>query len=170
MSGTALDRLQRNSLIVGLFAGGLALLGLFLSWEHFWQAYLLAYLFWLEIALGCLGLLMLHHLVGGRWSARIRRVLEAGMMTLPLLALLFLPLLIGLRTLYPWSDPTYVAAHPLVQEKLAWLIRPSLSGVRCSILRSGWDWLGCSIAGHWRKIAPAMNDWRRRCVGSAHWG
>lgn len=128
MSGTALDRLQRNSLIVGLLAGGLALLGLFLSWEHFWQAYLLAYLFWLEIALGCLGLLMLHHLVGGRWSARIRRVLEAGMMTLPLLALLFLPLLIGLRTLYPWSDPSYVAAHPLVQQKVAWLNTPFFVG------------------------------------------
>ncbi len=128
MAGPVLERLQRNSLIVGLVASGLALLGLFFSWAHFWQAYLLAYLFWLEITLGCLGLVLLHHLVGGRWSARIRRVLEAGMMTLPWLALLFLPLFIGLRTLYPWSDPAYVAEHALVQQKVGWLNIPFFVG------------------------------------------
>ena len=165
MSEVALERLQRNSLLVGLLAAGLALLGLFLSWTHFWQAYLLAYLFWLEIALGCLGLLLLHHLVGGRWSARIRRVLEAGMMTLPLLALLFLPLLIGLRTLYPWSDPTYSAAHDLVQQKVGWLNIPFFVGR--SLLYFA-IWLGMAwLLNRW-SVAQDRAD-PERATGALRW-
>ena len=60
-------------------------------------------LFWLGIALGCLACVMLHHLVGGVWGFLIRRPLEAATMTLPLMALLFLPLALGCR-LYPWAD------------------------------------------------------------------
>src|SRR6185436_5359490 len=95
-------RWQSLGLVVGLVGGMLALVGGWLDWAQFWRSYLLAYVFWLEIALGCLGLVMLHHLVGGKWSVRIRRLMETGAMTLPLMALLFLPLLLGLTTLYPW--------------------------------------------------------------------
>jgi hypothetical protein len=111
-SHTAADSLKRYQPVawaVGLVGLVLAVVGAFFSREQFWQSYLLAYLFWLEIGLGCLGLLMVHHLVGGRWSARIRRILETGAMTLPLMALLFLPLGWGMNTLYPWLDADHVA-------------------------------------------------------------
>ena len=65
-------RFQLPGLLIGLVSLALALLGAFLNLEQFWRSYLLAYIFWLEIGLGCLGMLMLHHLVGGRWSALIR--------------------------------------------------------------------------------------------------
>ena len=71
--------------------------------EHFFAAYLVGYLFWLGIALGSMGLTMLHHLTGGSWGLVIRRPLEAGAATVPLLALLFLPIAFGMPTLYPWA-------------------------------------------------------------------
>ena len=60
---------------------------------------------------------MLHHLTGGGWGFVIRRILEAAFGTLPLLALLFLPLLFGLHHLYPWADAARVAADPILRDK-----------------------------------------------------
>ena len=121
-------RLQGPSLIVGLVGFVLALVGAFLDQTQFWQSYLLAYIFWLEMGLGCLGLLMVHHLVGGRWSGMIRHLLETGAMTLPLMGLLFLPLLLGMNTLYPWLNAEYVSHSALVQQKTTWLNAPFFIG------------------------------------------
>ena len=119
-----LNRLQQLSLIVGTVGLVLAIIGAFLNWQQFWQSYLLAYVFWLEISLGCLAVVMLGHLVGGRWSFVIRRLMETGAMTLPLMALLFLPLLFGLRTLYIWTDPEQMAQSELLQPKSIYLNVP----------------------------------------------
>src|SRR5207302_10053199 len=78
-------------------------LGLALNARQFFISYLTAYIFWLGLSLGCLGVAMIHHLTGGRWGFLTRRFLEAGFMTLPVMALLFVPLLFGLRVLYPWA-------------------------------------------------------------------
>lgn len=119
-----LDRAQRPSLVVGLVALGLAIVGGFFNGQQFWQSYLLAYIFWLEIGLGCLAVVMVHHLVGGRWGAVIRRMMESGAMTLPLMALLFIPLLFGLSELYIWTDPVHMAQSELLQHKSAYLNVP----------------------------------------------
>ena len=63
----------------------------------FFRAYLIAFLFWIGVTLGCLALLMLQHLTGGRWALVIRRILEAGTRTLPLMAVAALPLLAGMK-------------------------------------------------------------------------
>ena len=60
-------------------------------------------------------LLMVYHLTGGSWGFLIRRILEAGMRTLPLLAVLFLPIACGIRYLYLWAQPDVVAASPKLQ-------------------------------------------------------
>jgi hypothetical protein len=83
---------------------------------EFFQSYLVAFLFWIGVTLGCLALLMVQHLTGGNWALVIRRILEAGSRTLPLMAIAALPLLLGLKTLYVWSrpgqtDPVIVAKH-----------------------------------------------------------
>jgi len=62
-------------------------------------------LFWIGITLGCLALLMVQHLTGGNWALVIRRILEAGSRTLPLMAVAVLPLLAGMKSLYSWSRP-----------------------------------------------------------------
>lgn len=119
-----LNIFRRASLFVGGVGLVLSLAGAFLSLEQFWQSYLLAYLFWLEFPLGCLAVLMLNHLVGGRWGFVIRRFMETGAMTLPLMAVLFVPLLFGLNQLYLWTDPDTVAQSELLQHKSVYLNIP----------------------------------------------
>jgi hypothetical protein len=125
---TQLNWLRRAGFIIGGVGLVLCVAGAFFSLEQFWQSYLLAYIFWLEIPLGCLAIVMLHHLVGGRWGLMIRRLLETGAMTLPLMALLFVPLLFGLSQLYSWTDPETVAGSELLQHKSVYLNVPFFLG------------------------------------------
>jgi hypothetical protein len=69
------------------------------------HAYLLAYVYWLMIPLGCMAILMMHHLTGGWWGYPIRRLLEAGTRTFGVMALLFIPILLGMKHIYPWVNP-----------------------------------------------------------------
>ena len=115
---------QKRSLAVGLVAAVLCAGGALIFPPSFFRAYLSAYIFWVGIPVGCLALLMLHHLVGGRWGFMIQRILEAAIQTLPLMALLFIPLFFGLPDLYPWARTEVVAADPLLQQKAAFLNVP----------------------------------------------
>ncbi len=100
-----LGRVQRLAALVGAVGVALCLLGAVCSTRQFFFSYLFGYLFWVGVALGGFGILMIHHLTGGGWGFAIRRFLEAGLMTLPLLAGLFVPLLFGLPHLYRWARP-----------------------------------------------------------------
>lgn len=75
-----------------------------MSLSRFMASYLFAFLFWWGISLGCLFILMLQRLTGGRWGERLRPILEAASRTLPLLALGFVPVLLGMGALYPWAQ------------------------------------------------------------------
>lgn len=118
------DQLRTRSLVVGAVALLLCAVGAFVSPPEFFHAYLMAYLFWIGIALGCLAILMLHHLVSGRWGFVIQRLLESGARTLPLMALLFVPLLFGLRELYLWARPEAVAAQEILRHRQPYLNAP----------------------------------------------
>jgi hypothetical protein len=87
----------------------------------FYPAYLVAWLFWLGISLGSLAIGLLHHLTGGAWGLVIRRELEAAYSTLPLMAILFLPLLAGMEWLYPWARADVVAHDTILQAKAKYL-------------------------------------------------
>lgn len=123
-----LDRLKVRALVAGVVALAVCALGLFVSPPAFYRAYLVAYLFFLGVALGCSALLMLYHLTGGGWGVVLRRTLESASRTLPLLAILFVPLAFGLRELYLWADPEVVAADPGLQHKSAYLNVPFFLG------------------------------------------
>ncbi|MGA7385998.1 MAG: hypothetical protein WBW81_15290 [Methylocella sp.] len=95
-------------------AGCAGLVGTVIGWivvpatfPHAWLAALTAWLGW---PVGCMGLLLIHALTGGRWGYAIRPQLVAGMRTVLLLPPAVIPLLIVLHTLYPWARPD-VAAH-----------------------------------------------------------
>jgi hypothetical protein len=118
----AVDRVQSRALVAG--GGGIALCALgFATGDRgqFFQSYLVAYQFWLGIALGCFAISMLHHLTGGAWGLVVRRVLEAASRTLPALLLLFVPLLFGLPDLYVWGRPAAVAADAALQRQRVYL-------------------------------------------------
>ena len=110
MAPAWLSVLQRNALVVGGVGAVLCILGVFIAPEQFFRAYLVGFLFWLGIALGCSALSMLQLMTGGAWGVVVRRLFEAAARTIPLLALLFVPILLGLRELYSWSRPETVAA------------------------------------------------------------
>ncbi|HEX4083529.1 MAG TPA: hypothetical protein VHY22_01360 [Chthoniobacteraceae bacterium] len=112
-----LKKLEMRSLIAGVIFMALVLVGACVDIHQFFISYLFAYLFWLGLALGCLGFLMTHHLTGGRWGFPVRRFYEAAAMTLPLMALLFIPICFGLRHLYLWTNPHIVAADPVLQHR-----------------------------------------------------
>ncbi len=104
-----IEQWQRRSLLVGIAATLLAITGFILDREQFLRSYLFGYLYWLGMAVGCLGILLLHHTVGGKWGMMIRRMCEAGARTLPYMIILLIPVLLNLPTLYPWARPE--AAH-----------------------------------------------------------
>jgi hypothetical protein len=97
--------MQQRSLIFGIVGAIAAVAGAFVAPESFYSAYLTGYMFWLGLSLGCMAILMLYHLVGGAWGTVIRRLLESGMMTLPLMFVLFIPILLNLPKLYFWARP-----------------------------------------------------------------
>ena len=88
--------MQQRSFVIGIVGTIAAVAGAFLVPESFYSAYLAGYMFWLGLSLGCMAILMLYHLVGGAWGTVIRRILESGMMTLPLMFVLFIPILLNL--------------------------------------------------------------------------
>ncbi len=90
-------------LVVGAVALALSLVGAFLDHAQFFRSYLVAYIFWSGLAIGALVLVLLIFLAGGLWGIVIRRVLEAAAYTMPLVAVLFVPLIFGMGDLYPWS-------------------------------------------------------------------
>ena len=116
-----LASLKKWGLLVGIVAALLAAVGAWLDPAGFFPAYLVAFLFWLGISLGCLAIAMIHHLTGGAWGIAIRRILEAGYGTLPLMGLAFLPMLLGMETLYQWARPEEVAADAILQGKARYL-------------------------------------------------
>jgi hypothetical protein len=120
----SVDRTRRRALVVGLAGvAGLAA-GLFLDTPQFYRSYLVAFIFWSNLALGCLGLLMVQHLSGGAWGLVIRRLLEAGAKCLLLMGVLFLPLLFGLPHVYEWAQPEAVAHDAILQHKQPFLNAP----------------------------------------------
>lgn len=97
--------IHQRSLGVGILFGVAALIAAVLpnTREQFYHSYLLGYMLWLGITLGSMAILMINHMTGGRWGMVIRRQLEAAVRTLPLLVILFIPIIIGMPHLYSGS-------------------------------------------------------------------
>src|SRR5882757_7906557 len=100
--GGLLTRLGLGGLACAIVGGAASSYGYENLPERFYPAYLTAFMYWLGISLGCLGLAMLHGLTGGAWGRAIRRIFESGYETLPLMALLFVPLWFGVERIYEW--------------------------------------------------------------------
>jgi len=144
-------RFQRMALLVGII-GLLALgAGAFLNPLQFWRSYLVGYLLWAGIAIGSLALLMLQHLTGGGWGLVIRRVLEAATRTLPLLLLLFIPILLGAHSIYSWTHAEELAEHPALQEKARLYLNLPFFSIRALV-----------AFAIWLLLAFFLNRWSRQ--------
>src|ERR1700690_3583699 len=105
MAPPVVKTIQRRSLVIGLVFAVISLALAFLRPDEFFRAYLLGYMAWLGVTLGSMAILMIRHLTGGGWGMVIRRILGAAMRCLPLMALLFVPIILGIHHLYIWAQP-----------------------------------------------------------------
>lgn len=128
MLGSRLDRLQRLALTAAVAGLALCIAGAFIDRGQFFRSYLWAFIYWTGMAIGSLGLLLLSHVVGGRWGVVIRRLLEAGARTLPLMLILVVPVLFGMSSLYLWTWPDVRAHDANIQAKAAYLNEPFFIG------------------------------------------
>jgi hypothetical protein len=181
------DQAQRAALValVGglvLFAAAglvLWLAGQLTSPRQFFQSYLVGFLYWLGISLGCLVLLLIQHLTGGAWGLLLRRTLEAATRVLPLMALLSLPLILGMLWpklglrgpgLYEWADPEVVAGDANIRHKAEWYLFPSFFIARLAFYFAGWLLLAF-LLNRWSAEQDRLTEprWMRRfrTIGSA---
>lgn len=116
-----LPGMRQFGMIAGVLGVVLAAAGFVMSGvDRFFQAYLIAYTFWMGVILGSMALLMVQHLSGGVWGIILRRPFEAALRTLPVMTILFLPIAFGVHSIYEWSHPE-AANDPLIQTKAAYL-------------------------------------------------
>jgi hypothetical protein len=121
-------RVEQISGVIGALGLLLCCAAFFYNREEFFQSYSFAFLYWGGFSIGGLGVLLMHHTVGGKWGVTIRRLLEAQMRTLPLIAVLIIPILFGLRYLYPWANHDLVMQTPVLQHKAPYLNPPFFIG------------------------------------------
>lgn len=114
-------RFGRTALMVGIVGLVIGAIGAVVDINRFFHGWLVAFSFWTTLALGGLFFTMLHHLTGSRWSVVVRRLAETLAQALPLMGILFIPILLGLHSLYHWSHAEAVAEDALLQHKSGYL-------------------------------------------------
>jgi len=129
MAPAGVGRVQAAGLAVGGAALIAAIFGAVSSPEKFYQSYLFSYMLVLGLTLGSLGLLMLQHLTGGHWGIVIRRPLEAASRNIWLVLLMFVPIVLGMKSLYrAWLDPEKLKAEPLSAYQQGYLTHAGFLG------------------------------------------
>lgn len=117
-------RVEQISGVVGALGLLLCCAGFFANRAEFFQSYLFAFIYWGGFTIGGLGVLLMNHVVGGIWGVTTRRLLGAAVRTLPLLVLLFIPIVIGIKDIYPWAQPETVRHNDFLLHKLGYLNLP----------------------------------------------
>jgi hypothetical protein len=152
-----IDRAQRGAMMVAAI-GLIATVALgFHDWTQFFHSYLFAFVYWMTFAMGPLGFLQLHHMTGGKWGLPLRRILEAGTRTIPVMLVLFLPLLAGIKRLYPWAaDPSILGNEPSDRFRIFWL-QPGFFIVRAFVYFAIWILLS-ALFNKWSREQDRTGD------------
>jgi hypothetical protein len=132
---------------IPLIAGGVALLGMLAcailgmgNPKQFFFSWLVAFLFFLSLALGALFFVLIQYASQGGWGIVVRRIGETVFVTLPVMAALFLPLLLGLRDLFPWAVPGAAEHDALLHWKAPYLNVPFFL-IRAAIYFGLWSFI-----------------------------
>ena len=119
-----IHRAGRNAIMTAMAAFLPCIIGAVWNRPQFFHSWLVAWVFFTGIACGALVIVMMQSLTGGAWGVAVRRLAEAAMLTLPLMAVLFVPVLIGIHDIFPWSRAEAMAVHPKWQHKQGYLNLP----------------------------------------------
>ncbi len=147
---------------VMLAAGVMLVVGAITDAKQFYHSYLFGYVFALDIALGALFWVLIHHVSDAGWSVGLRRVFENVTRAIPVLAALFVPVLIGIFTgnLHAWYD--FVHGSPPEEEYLQhlWHVKHLYFGTPFLLARLALYfavWIGYSVAmRHWSTKQDAV--------------
>lgn len=144
------SRLRNIALAVGVAGLLVCAVMALLDPAQFFRSYLLGFLYWWTVSLGCLGLLMLHNLTSGGWGRAIKPFLHAALPTLIPIAVLFVPLTFGLTSLYEWAA-TGEDVTPLMAHKQQWL-NPLFFNGRAAVYFT--VWLVLALVMHVWQLKP----------------
>ena len=140
--------------IVGLIASAV---GYFLNSEQFFFSYLTSFTFFTSIALASMILVMIHHITKSSWGTVLRRIPETFSSTIWIWAIFFIPILLGMSSLYQWTNTEYVMDDPIMLGKVPYLNEPFFV-IRQFIYFAVWGYLGYRL----HKVSVDMdrtNDW-----------
>jgi hypothetical protein len=146
--------ISQRSLIVGLVFGVIAVVLAFIQPQQFYRAYLLGFMLWLGVALGSMAILMIRHLTGGGWGMVIRRILGAAMRTAPLLAALFIPVILGIHKLYIWAQPLDQVTDKHLHDHLAEITKTYLT-------TSGFIYRAIFYFAIWNLLSFLLTKWSK---------
>ncbi|GAB5518487.1 MAG: hypothetical protein RhofKO_07380 [Rhodothermales bacterium] len=123
------SRLWLVFVAVGIAAMAVALVGLVVDSHEFFPAYTMAWTFCASISVGAIFFLVINHLTKARWSIVVRRIFEGLAYSMPLLALLAIPIFFGIHDTYHWShaeliDPASPEFDQIIYDKKAYLNAP----------------------------------------------
>jgi hypothetical protein len=128
-----------GAVLAVLGAAACAILGL-ADPRQFFFSWLVSYLFFLSLALGALFFVLIQYAAQGSWGIVVRRIGETVFATMPLMAALFLPLVLGLRELYEWAAPGAVEHDPLLAWKAPYLNVPFFL-IRAAVYFGCWSFI-----------------------------
>lgn len=161
----SVHRVLRTSRIVGTVGVIATIIGVFTTLGHpevFLRAYLLGYMFWFNISLGCLAVLMVTHVTTAQWGYVVRRILEAAGRNIYLMAVLFLPILIGVPKMYRWADANLVKSDKVMQSQ-QWYLTWGNFTIRAIFYFIAWCLLAYMLSRwSWLQDDPPPKEMRRR--------
>ena len=109
------------------------------QWALFLRSWLFSFMFWLGLTTGSLVLLMLQYVSGGNWGRLGRRIWEAAASNLWLMFLFWIPIAVGMKDIFTWTDPKVAAT--LGADKIHYYLNQPFWLVRGVIYFAGWGLL-----------------------------
>ena len=113
----------RNALVLAALISIVACIaGYIQDPDRFFRSYLVAFTYTCALGLAAFFFVMVQFLSGSAWSVTMRRIMENIMVTLPIGALLFVPVAFGLNHIYPWTNPVIAKATEGLRAKSGFLV------------------------------------------------
>jgi hypothetical protein len=138
--------------------------------KQFFFSWLVSFLFFLSLALGALFFVLIQYAVQGGWGVVLRRIGETTFATIPVMAALFIPVLLGLHELYEWSHPGAAEHDALLRWKAPYLNVPFFL-IRAVIYFGCWSFIALAYyrgsRGQDASGDPAVSARLRRLAGPA---
>jgi hypothetical protein len=153
---------------IAAVAAVFSIAGLFTDTQQFYFSYLTSFTFYVSLALGCLFFVMIHYVTRSEYGVTLRRIPETFASHLFIFALLFIPIILGMKYLYLWTDPQVLATDKLIAYKQPYLNTPFFIA-RNIIYFAIWSFLGYKIYKNAIELDKTGNwaiDIRQRVVSA----